>query len=89
MPEKQRARILLIRLILDGVAGVKFLLSFQASHCVAIIKAHFNYYGSRKMWLAKRNYSKTKAFLTHTGVYRNSLIRQYFIKKKDQFSDLN
>jgi len=88
VPQKQRARLLLIRLVLDGVAGLKFLFSFQASHCLAIIRAHFNYYGSRKKWIEKSNYSHNKAFLTHIGVYKASLIRQYFLKKKTKYSEL-
>lgn len=46
--------ILFLRMILDGVAGIKFVLGGQASHCWAIIKAHIDMWKSLRKMLAKR-----------------------------------
>lgn len=46
--------IIFIRMILDGVAGFKFVLSGQVSHCWAIIKAHIDMWRSLRKMLAKR-----------------------------------
>lgn len=46
--------ILFLRMVLDGVAGFKFVLSGQASHCWAIIKAHIDMWKSLRKMLAKR-----------------------------------
>lgn len=64
------------RLVLDGLAGIKFLLQFKITHVVAIIKAHFSYYESlprllkeRKKLHKKKEYYQTK-----------SIVWSYFIK---------
>lgn len=36
--------VLLARLILDGIAGLKFIFEGKAKHCLAIIHAHFGFY---------------------------------------------
>ena len=36
--------LLIIRLILDGLAGFQFLIQGKWKHCLAIIKAHFSFY---------------------------------------------
>lgn len=46
--------IIFIRMILDGIAGIKFVLGGQASHCWAIIKAHIDMWKSLRKMLAKR-----------------------------------
>lgn len=46
--------IIFLRMILDGVAGIKFVLGGQASHCWAIIKAHIDMWRSLRKMLAKR-----------------------------------
>lgn len=46
--------ILFLRMILDGIAGIKFVLGGQASHCWAIIKAHIDMWRSLRKMLAKR-----------------------------------
>ena len=74
------------RLILDGVAGVKFILELKPLHTFAIIKAHFSMYFRLFKTLKKRkeipnkisNYYQTK-----------NLIKQYFINKKQTFDQIN
>ncbi|WP_250432583.1 glycosyltransferase family 2 protein [Hanstruepera flava] len=58
------------RLLLDGVAGVKFLFEFKFGHILAIIKAHFSFYinlprllNTRKQLLQKGNYFQTKSIV--------------------------
>lgn len=46
--------ILFLRMVLDGIAGIKFVLGGQASHCWAIIKAHIDMWRSLRKMLAKR-----------------------------------
>jgi GT2 family glycosyltransferase len=88
VPNRQRARILLSRLILDGVAGLKFLLSFQFSQCWAVIKAHWNFFFNYKFWKNRSPQLSHKAFLSHSGVYKQSVVKAYFLNKKRTFSNL-
>jgi len=79
-----RFRIILIRLILDGIAGIKFLSQFKISHIFAIIKAHFAFYA---YLLFHSNKGITNQSTT-IDVYQKSIVWQYFVKKIKKFSDL-
>lgn len=46
--------IIFLRMILDGVAGAKFLFSGKPSHCWAIVRAHFAMWGSLPRVLKQR-----------------------------------
>jgi len=76
--------IILTRLILDGIAGVKFLLNFKLNYTLAIIKAHFSYYNNLSRLLKQR-----KA-LTQTSNYylKTSIVWEYFIKNKKTYKSL-
>jgi GT2 family glycosyltransferase len=70
--------LIVIRLVLDGIAGLKFLLGFKWSHFSAILKAHFSFYNhlprllkERKQLPQKNNYSKT-----------TSIVWSYFVRKR-------
>lgn len=76
--------IVFARLILDGIAGVKYFLSLQPLHTFAIIRAHFAFYARLPHVLKQR-----KA-LSQTSNYAkiNSIVWAYFIQKKKQFNRL-
>ena len=69
------------RLLLDGLAGLKFLSELKFAHFIAIIKAHFSFYSKSPSVLKQR---KT---LTQKGNYykTTSIVWQYFVKKRRQF----
>jgi len=76
--------LIFIRLCLDGIAGVKFLLSFKASHTLAIVRAHFSFY---------RHFSRLKkqrkALAQKANYYdKRSIVWQYFVKNKKTFNSL-
>lgn len=54
LPEKELRSVLTMRFILDMVAALKFLLTLQGSHALAIIRANREFYASRKQWLTDR-----------------------------------
>ena len=82
---------ILIRLILDGLAGIQFLLKGELNNCLAIIRAHFSFYADLGYWTSKRktNREKTTSRIPKNILFRNSLVLQYFLKGKKRFSQLN
>ncbi|APY12546.1 dTDP-Rha--alpha-D-GlcNAc-pyrophosphate polyprenol alpha-3-L-rhamnosyltransferase [Seonamhaeicola sp. S2-3] len=76
--------IILIRLILDGVAGLKFLFELKPQHTLAILKAHINFYLNLKQLLQKRKTLKN----TLKHYQRTSIVVDYFINKKTKFKSL-
>lgn len=84
LPASKLWGILFMRLILDGLAGVKFLLQFRPAHCLAIIKAHFAFYGQLSTFLGKR-----KRFVPRPGYYRRkSIVVDYFLRSTRKYTDL-
>lgn len=82
LPQKKRVKIVFLRLFLDGLAGVKFVLEGKFNHFFAIIKAHFAFY---KYVLNAPKTSNIKGF--PPTVYNKSVLYQYFIKKQKKYSD--
>ena len=58
-----------VRLILDGIVSLKFLLEFKPKHTLAILKAHFSYYYHLKHILTQRQSIKNKIkYYTRTSI---------------------
>ena len=76
--------LLLVRLILDGVAGIKFLFELKFYHIIAIIKAHFSFYRHLPALLKIRKSTKNKIKYYKT----TSIVLDYFIKKKTNYNSL-
>lgn len=83
-----------IRLILDGVAGLKFLVSGNSASTISIIKAHFSVYRSLRKTLMKRTYYKRlikKKKINRSnrnGRYSGFIILTYYIFNKKTFSSI-
>ena len=84
LPKNQLVPKLFIRMLLDGVAAFKFLFSGQGKDFLAVIHAHFGFYGRLRKTLRKRtgNYIRVK------GQYRGNIVLDYFLKGRKKFSDL-
>lgn len=83
------AWLLLWRLILDGVAGMQYLLKGDFKSIWAIIRAHFSFYAAFPLWYRKRQECKKKVtFRNKEGIYHRSIIIDYFLKKRKKFSEL-
>ncbi|MBC3758869.1 glycosyltransferase family 2 protein [Hyunsoonleella sp. SJ7] len=76
--------LVLIRLLLDGVAGMKFLLEFKFAHIIAIIKAHLMFYGHLPLLLKQR-----KAVPKKIKYYQcTSIVWDYFVNRKRVYKSL-
>ncbi|NBC04351.1 MAG: glycosyltransferase [Bacteroidetes bacterium] len=79
------------RLILDGISGIRSLLKGKPAETLAIIRAHFSFYGMIPTTLSKRTELK-KISTTQTPknlVLKRLLIMEYFVKGKKKFSELD
>lgn len=84
LPEHRRKTILFKRLCLDGISGVKLMLTLKPLHCFAIVKSHFAFYGLLRSFKVKRGIQNKTDY--H---YTSSIIWAYFIKGKRYFSDIS
>ena len=72
------------RLVLDGIAGVKFLIELKPMHTIAIIKAHFSFYANFFKFLKKRQKLQQKSnYNKHTSV-----VWQCYALGRTQFNEL-
>jgi len=69
--------IIFIRLVLDGIAAVKFLFELKPKHTFAILKAHFNYYYNLNRLLKQRKATKNKIIYYN----KTSVVMDYFVNK--------
>jgi len=84
VPKKWFLFVIFSRLILDGIAGIKFIIELKPIHTLAIIKAHFSFYRSFNTFLKKRKKLQKKAdYNLHT-----SIVWQYFFLKRKKFKEL-
>lgn len=80
LPERKLFFLLFIRLCLDGLAGIQFILKGKFKHCWAIIKAHFAFYSLINKILKKRTGNKADNYY-----HCKSIVYQYFVKNGKVF----
>lgn len=83
LPKSSLFQVLLMRLILDGIAGIRFLTKGNFSHCWAIIRAHFSFYG-----LFLKNFKKRGHFQSKAYYKTKSIVFSYYIKSGTIFEKL-
>jgi hypothetical protein len=77
--------IIFFRLILDGIAGAKFISEGKFSHCFAIVKAHFSFYSRIPVVLIKRRRTRK---IESSIKYKKSILIQYYFLKNKKFCQL-
>src|SRR3970282_2623780 len=83
LPKDKLYWILFCRMILDGIAGMQFLLQGKFNHFIAILKAHGSFYS-----LFSIHYNKRDKFQSEKYYNQKSIVYLYFIKKVKVFSDI-
>ena len=85
LPDNRRCRVLAMRMWLDRVAAVKFLLEGHRGEYLAVRKAHKEYRAWKPALRRKREAIKPKQV---TCVYNGHLLLDYFLLGRRRFSDL-
>lgn len=76
-----------IRMSLDFIAWIRFMLQGKTEFAWAINKAHYHFLISTPKNAAKRGLRQIP-FLQHTGQYPSSIVYAYFVKKIQYFTQL-
>lgn len=80
--------ILLGRMVLDGIAAIKFLFEFKGGHFLAVFRAHISFYAHlRIMWRSRIEFKRKNEF-KNVSSRRFSVVYQYFINKKRRYVNL-
>lgn len=76
-----------LRLVLDGIAGIKFLSEGKLKHCLAIIQAHFYCYANLNR-IRKKDIKGKRGLKQKSGVYKGSIVKAYFANNISIFKDV-
>ncbi len=83
LPKNSLFPVLFTRLILDGIAGIRFLLQLKPIHAFMVLKAHASFYFNLFSNLKKRSKNNTDNYY-----YTKSIVWEHFIKGKKTFDEL-
>jgi len=84
LPRKKAFAIIFLRLLLDAVAGVRFIFQLKFNHCFAVIKAHLGFY--RKFSKMYRKREKVNFILKYYVV--KSIVWSHFVNQIGRFTIL-
>ena len=88
-PSKGFILLIFQKLILDGIASIKFLFEGKPSHALSVLKAHFSVYANFNKFIKIRKELKAKFILDEvTQIYPKLIIWDFFKRKKKKFSEL-
>ncbi|MFT4203897.1 MAG: glycosyltransferase family 2 protein [Chitinophagaceae bacterium] len=87
LPAGQAFTKIVVRLILDGVFGVKLLLEGEFAAMWAVVRAHFGFYRWLLSGKRKPMFSKKKLEILQ-GTVNQSIVWLYFVKSKKTFSEI-
>lgn len=80
---------LFLKLLLDGIAGIKFLAEGSPLHTWSVVKAHFTVYGKIRSVLQERKKLKKKyPYLKINTISQNSIIVDHYLKGKKTFNSI-
>lgn len=84
LPGKRALSIIILRLLLDGIAGLRFVFQFKFNHCLAIIKAHISFYVNFRRIYGKRE----KANFLQKYYSTTSIVWSHFVHQVKNFNIL-
>jgi len=86
LPKERLLITFVVRLILDGIAAIKFLLQGGFMDFVAVIEAHLYFYRNYAKLKEKRRAIRQKQV---SNIYMKNIVLQYYFRKKRKFSDFD
>jgi len=89
LPKDEFKRKFLIRMILDGIAAIKFIFGFHFRSFWAVLKAHLALYKNlHQLFKKRREVQKNVVVNHHPEIYSKSIMWKFFIQNKTKFSEL-
>ena len=89
LPGSSRWRIILFRMILDGISAFRFLLQGAWKDGRAVFRAHFAFYGMKGFYKGtnkQNNFTENDVLVT--GIYPGSIVVDFFLRGRKRFAQL-
>ncbi len=84
LPRKVAFIIILCRLVLDGIAAIRFIVQLKLKHCLAILRAHLSFYRQFRKMYRKRE----KTDFVSKYYETKSIVWSYYVNNVRRFDDL-
>lgn len=89
LPDEQLLRVMLLRVLLDFIAALQFLLKGESDSCAAVFKAHYAFYKMRKSFIRSRCENRCKSVLrVIPEQWPQSILWEYYVKREKKYSVL-
>jgi Predicted glycosyltransferases len=89
LPANSFFPIIFFRMVLDGIAGIQFLVTGQWSAFAKVLKAHFDFYHHiPTLSKQRKQLQKVRKVSRHQTIYKGSIIFDFFILRKRKFSQI-
>jgi hypothetical protein len=86
LPSNRLFPVLLLRLLLDGLAAVKFFIDGGFRNLLAVVRAHWQFFGMiPQLTRERKDITRKEA----PEVFQKSVVAAYFIRHKKTFSVLD
>ncbi|RDV16459.1 glycosyltransferase family 2 protein [Pontibacter diazotrophicus] len=83
IPSKELLSSMMLRVVLDWIAALRMVLAGQTKDAQAVLHAHTDLLRHRHYWRNRRKAQQLKGnFPDMPGVYKGSIVWQYFIRQK-------
>lgn len=89
LPGNRHRSVILRRMLLDGIAGIRFIFTLKFAACWQIIRAHMAFYS--KMQSLKRKRKKIQEegiFYPEKLILNKSIVFEYYLRGKKKFSEI-
>ena len=80
LPKNKILKVLLVRMLLDGLAGIQFITKGKIAHFLAILKAHYSFYGLFLTYYKKRELNQHKRYYN-----LKSVVYKYYVNNDKVF----
>lgn len=87
-PPKHWTKSYSVRILLDGIAAIKFLITDGLKHTMAVVKAHRHFMKNMKLFKEVRQHLNNTGAYKKAPIHRRSLVLDYYLRGKKNYSDL-
>ncbi len=84
LPRRKAFPIILARLLLDGIAALRFIFQGKWKHCLAILRAHISYYRQFRYMYKKRE----RMEFVEKYYLAKSIVLAHYVYRKESFNKL-
>ena len=88
LPKNKLLPTLITRMLLDGLAALKYILSLKFEFVWSVLRAHYRFYTVVGKYRQVRRQHSDLISDYPDNIYRRSILKQFYIKRVNKYSDL-